>query len=86
MPDLHIVLSDDSQAFIRDQVAAGQFASPSDYVAALIESAKKQAIRDRVDALLIEGLESGPAVEVTPEYWREKKEEWSRKYDRTDKP
>ena len=86
MPDLHIVLSDDSQAFVSDQVATGHFASPSDYVAALIESARKQATRERVDALLLEGLESSPGAPATPEYWRQKKEEWSRKYDRADKP
>jgi antitoxin ParD1/3/4 len=86
MPDLHIHLSQDSEAFVTDQVALGQFASPSDYVASLIESARRQAIRKCVDDLLIEGLESGPPIEVTPEYLRRKKEELSRKYDRADKP
>jgi antitoxin ParD1/3/4 len=86
MPDLSIHLSDDSQAFVQDQVAAGSFSSPSDYVASLIESARKQAAHSRVEALLIEGLESGPPIDVSPEYWRQKKEEWSRKYDRADKP
>lgn len=86
MPDLHISLSEDSQAFVRAQMAGGRFSTPDEYIAALIDSARKQATIDRVDALLIEGADSGPGVEVTPEYWRRKKEELSRKYDRADKP
>jgi antitoxin ParD1/3/4 len=86
MPDLNITLSDDNQAFVSEQVTVGQFANPSHYIAMLLESAKREAIRAKIDALLIEGLESGPGVEATPEYWQQKKEEWSRKYDRADKP
>jgi antitoxin ParD1/3/4 len=86
MPQLQIVLSDDNQAFVSEQVAAGQFAGPSDYIATLLETARKKAIRERVDALLIEGLDSGTPIEVTPEYWRKKKEELARKYGRADKP
>ena len=86
MADIQVTLSEDSQTFVHEQVATGQFASPSDFVAKLIESARKQAIRDRIDALLLEGLDSGPPIEVTPEYWQQKKDEWSRKYGRADKP
>ena len=43
------------------------------------DDASRRAGKAHLEKLLIEGLESGPAVEVTPEYWRQWKEELSRK-------
>lgn len=86
MPDLNITLSDDSQAFVSEQIAQGPFASASDYIENLVEEAKRQAAREQLDALLLEGLDSGPAIEVTPDYWQRTKAELSRKYDRADRP
>jgi antitoxin ParD1/3/4 len=33
----------------------------------------EKTAEERLDALLLEGIESGEAIEVTPEYWEEKK-------------
>ncbi len=86
MPDLNIKLSDDSQAFVTEQIARGSFSSPSDYIEKLVEKAKVRVEIERIDALLIEGLDAGPGTEVTPEYWQRIKAELSQKYDRADKP
>jgi hypothetical protein len=40
---------------------------------ALIRTAQRQAAREELERKLIEGLESGPAAEVTPESWARKK-------------
>lgn len=86
MPDLHITLSDDSQAFVSEQIAQGSFSSPSDFIENLVEEAKLRLEQERLDAFLIEGLDSGPAIEVTAEYWQRTKAELARKYDRADRP
>jgi antitoxin ParD1/3/4 len=86
MPDLQITVSDDSEAFVRQQAAAEGFANVSDYVESLIELQRKATARQRVDALLKEGLASGPGTEATPQYWQQKKEELTRKFQRADKP
>jgi antitoxin ParD1/3/4 len=86
MPDLNITISDDSQAFVREQIARGSFSSPSDFLENLVEEAKLKAERTRIDALIVEGLDSGAGSEATPEYWRQIKAELARKYDRADKP
>ena len=43
------------------------------YVLALIDEDEGRADHDRLDALLIEGLESGGSIEATPEFWEEHK-------------
>jgi antitoxin ParD1/3/4 len=86
MPDLQITLSDDSQAFVAEQIAHGSFATPSAYIANLVAEAKRRADIERIDAFLIEGLDSGSGVEATPEFWQRTKAEYSQKYDQPDKP
>ena len=81
-----VQLSDVAQEFIDEQLAAGQFTSASDFIANLVEQARRKAARERVEQLLLEGLDSGPPIEATPEYWEKTKEEWSQKYGRADKP
>lgn len=81
-----VQLPDAAQSFIEAQVASGLFASPSEFISNLVEEARRKAAHDRVEQLLLEGLDSGLGIEVTPEYWQQKKEELSRKYDRADRP
>jgi antitoxin ParD1/3/4 len=81
-----VQLPETAQSFVEEQVAAGRFNSPSDFIVSLVEEARRNAARDRLEQLLIEGLDSGPGIEVTPEYWEKKKEEWTKKYGRADKP
>jgi len=80
-----IELPDTAQSFVNEQVAAGRFTSVSEFVVTLIEQARQDATLQRVEAQLLEGLESGPGEEATPEYWERKKQEWTRKYQRADK-
>ncbi len=86
MTPVHVPLSDDALSFVDEQVASGQYASAEAFISSLIEDARRRATIAHVDKLLIEGLESGPGEEATPEYWERRKEEWTRKYQRADKP
>jgi|tagenome__1003787_1003787.scaffolds.fasta_scaffold18004542_1 antitoxin ParD1/3/4 len=81
-----VQLPDTAQSFVDEQVASGRFTSPSEFIANLVEQARRQAAHERVEKLLLEGLDSGPGIEVTPEFWQKKKGEWTQKYGRPDKP
>jgi len=81
-----VQLPETAQSFVDEQVAAGRFSSPSDYIVSLVEEARRNAARERLEQLLLEGLDSGPPIEVTPDYWEKKTEEWSKKYGGADKP
>ena len=80
MSNLHLELSDDARSFVDEQVATGRFADAGEFVANLIDQARQHAAHAQVEKLLLEGLDSGPGIEVTPDWWRQKAEDWQRKY------
>src|ERR1051326_7981539 len=71
MTELRISLPEALQAFVEKQVAAGGFSSTSEYLSALIRDDQIRKAEARLEALLLEGLESGPAVEMTDDDWDE---------------
>jgi|1186.fasta_scaffold845572_2 antitoxin ParD1/3/4 len=68
-----------AQEFVEEQVAAGHFTSPGDFIANLVEQARRHAAHERVERLLIEGLDSGPPIEVDRDWWLKKADEWAQK-------
>jgi antitoxin ParD1/3/4 len=54
-------------------VSQGGYSSVSEYVRELIRADQRRKVEERVDALLLEGLDSGEPIPVTKEYWEEKK-------------
>ena len=71
MTTMNISLPEELKTFIDEQVAGGGYSSTSEYVRALIRDARKAAARQRLEALLLEGINSGDPVEVTPEFWHD---------------
>lgn len=69
MTQLSISLSDTANQFVTEQVATGQFDSPSDFVQKLIERARVQAAQERLANLVEEGENSGPGTEYSEEEW-----------------
>ena len=86
MPDVVVRLPEESQSFVEQQVAARQYASASDYIASLVEDARRRAAAERVDRLLVEGLASGPGEEATPQWWDKTKQEWKEGRTGTPRP
>lgn len=75
---MNISLPEEMRAFVEGEVKSGEFSSASEYFRQLLREAKAQKARDErerkkaeLEALLIEGLESGPAVPITPQWWDE---------------
>ncbi|HVP13351.1 MAG TPA: type II toxin-antitoxin system ParD family antitoxin [Phycisphaerae bacterium] len=71
MTTMNISLPDDLKAFVEKQVTTGGYGSVSEYVRELLRAAKKAEAQARLEALLLEGLNSGEPVEVTPEFWED---------------
>ena len=70
---LNIALPASLKEFIQARVAEGRYDSVSDYVRDLVQADQKQRHEERIDALLLEGLNSGAPIEVTKEYWEQKR-------------
>jgi antitoxin ParD1/3/4 len=71
MTPLNISLPDTIQSFVEQQVAKGGYSNVSEYILHLI--LQEQAKAARVEALLLEGLDSGERVEVTDDWWEQKR-------------
>ena len=70
METMNISLPRELAEFIEKRVV-GQFGNRSEYIRHLVrEDAEKRRPRP-LDELLQEGLESGPATEITPEYFEQ---------------
>jgi antitoxin ParD1/3/4 len=69
MATMNISLPDDMKAFVEDEAAKKGFGTVSEYVRAIIRDVQERQVeRERLDAFLIEGLDSGPATPLTPNH------------------
>lgn len=73
MDTMNIALPESMKLFVQERVTAGGYSSVSEYVRELIRADQKRKVEERIDALLLEGLDSGPPIPVTQEYWDQKK-------------
>lgn len=73
METMNIALPESLKVFVQERVADGGYGSVSEYVRELIRADQKQRLEARIDTLLLEGLNSGGPIEVTPDYWEAKK-------------
>lgn len=65
-----ITLSPDSNQYVQEQLASGRFESPSDVVNDAIRQARVREAKQKLAALLQEGLDSGPPIEVNEAWWQ----------------
>lgn len=68
MATLQLNLPEPLKAAAEARAAAGGYESVDSYIASLIEADQLAPISSEMEAELIKGLESGPAVEITPEH------------------
>jgi antitoxin ParD1/3/4 len=68
---MNVALPETLKEYVLQQVAAGGYSSASEYVRELIRSDQKRKAQERLEALLLEGLENGEARELTAEDWAE---------------
>ncbi len=68
MQSMNISLPEPLKQFVDDQIAAGRYSSVSEYVRELIRNDEKRKAEDRLEALLLEGLESDESP-LTSEDW-----------------
>lgn len=73
MDTMNIALPESLKSFVQERVTAGGYSSVSEYMRELIRADQKRKLEERIDTLLLEGLESGEPIAITPEYWEEKK-------------
>ncbi len=67
MTTVNLNLSEELRQFVDGQAEAGRFDGPAGYIESLIERAKNG--KEKLDVLLIEGLDSGDPIGLDAEEW-----------------
>lgn len=68
---MNIALPEAMKEFVLRQVADGGYSTASEYVRELIRADQKRKAGDRLDALLLEGLDGGHSAPLSKQDWRD---------------
>jgi antitoxin ParD1/3/4 len=71
---MNISLPEELKEYVEKQTHSG-YSTPSEYVRELIREDQKRRAKERLDALLLEGLDSGKPIPADAEFWTELKRE-----------
>ena len=73
MTSLNISLPSSLKEFVETQVQESGFSTPSEYIRNLVRDDQKRRAEEKLETLLLEGLNSGEPIEITPEYWEKQR-------------
>ena len=83
METMNIAIPAPMKLFVQERVSEGGYSSVSEYVRELIRADQKRRVDERIDRLLLEGINSGEPITLTPEYWEEKKRKLTERHGKT---
>ncbi|WP_263352602.1 type II toxin-antitoxin system ParD family antitoxin [Acidicapsa acidisoli] len=69
MQTMNISLPDPMKQFVEEQVSAGAYSSASEYIRELVRADQKRHAKEQLEQTLLDALNSGEAMEATPEWW-----------------
>jgi antitoxin ParD1/3/4 len=75
LEQLSITLPESLKTYLDSQVAAKGYDDASQFICALLCESQFREARDKVDALLIEGLDSGESAPMTTQDWQDLRRE-----------
>lgn len=85
MGTLNISLPESMREFVDRKIADGGYSTASEYIRQLIRDDQERTARQRLEAALLEGLDSGEPVAISDEWWKRKKAELTRRVKRSTK-
>jgi antitoxin ParD1/3/4 len=71
MTSMNVSLPDAMRDYIEEQVNGGGYSSVSEYFRELVRQDQKRKANERLEAMLLEGINSGTATEMTSQDWEE---------------
>jgi antitoxin ParD1/3/4 len=74
MTSMNVSLPEDLKEYVETQSRSG-YSTPSEFVRELIRDDQKRRARAKLDALLLEGLNSGDSLPVDARFWTDLKQE-----------
>ena len=86
MASLNISLPQSLKDYVEGQVQAAGYSTPSEYVRELLRQDQQRRAEQKLESLLLEGLNSGTPIEITPEYWESKRRQLIERHARKSGP
>ena len=75
MASFNISLSDELRRYVLAQIAGGAYGNVSEYFRSLIRDHQRQTAQERLESLLLEGIQSGNAGPMSAAEWEELRQE-----------
>lgn len=69
MEALTVSLPKAMKEYVQERVKTGGYGNTSEYVRDLIRAEQKRRAKEELEALILEGINSGPASEVNDKFW-----------------
>jgi antitoxin ParD1/3/4 len=85
MASFNISLSEELKKYVESQIQGGSFGNVSEYFRSLIRDHQKQAAQERLEQLLLEGLQSGNAGPMTKADWDELRQSAAKRAEKRQK-
>jgi antitoxin ParD1/3/4 len=67
---LNVTLPEPLESYVEAQIAQGTYASVNEYFQSLVRQDQERQGGAKLEAMLLEGDDSGDGSEVTAEFWR----------------
>lgn len=81
MQTMNISLPDQLKDFVEDQVGSGRYSTVSEYIRDLIRDDEKRKTQEKLEELLVEGIQSSGPSEMTREDWHEIRREALKQFE-----
>jgi antitoxin ParD1/3/4 len=84
MTNINVSLPEPMRKWVEAQIKAGRYGNLSEYVRELIRRDQKREAEERLEALLLEGLDcldAGKGIDITPEFWEKKRQDLLRRHN-----
>lgn len=72
---LNISLPEDMREWVDQQVKGGGYATVSEFFRDLLREERKRKLIAQIEAKLLEAVNSGETIPITPEFWANLREE-----------
>ncbi len=82
---INISVPEKLRDWVDEQVKQGGYGTVSEYFRQLLREEHKRQLREEIDANLLNALESGDPIEVTPEFWERRHRELEKRITRKKK-
>jgi antitoxin ParD1/3/4 len=82
MASLNISLPQSLKDYVEEQIKASGYSTPSEYVRELLREDQKRRAQEKLETLLLEGLNSGDPIDISPQYWENKRKQLLQRHAR----